>query len=74
MGERARCPICGGRVDLYLEEDAEEDEKKIAALRLRGVPFPFCSERCRAVDLARWVDEEYRVSEPILPRPETEEP
>ena len=39
-------------------------------------PFrPFCSERCRVVDLGRWVDEEYRVSEPLLPRPEeTEEP
>ncbi|HVY60675.1 MAG TPA: DNA gyrase inhibitor YacG, partial [Planctomycetota bacterium] len=35
--------------------------------------FPFCSERCRAVDLGRWVDEEYRVSEPLLPRPEETE-
>jgi hypothetical protein len=26
---------------------------------------PFCSERCRIVDLARWSSEDYRVSEPL---------
>jgi uncharacterized protein len=26
---------------------------------------PFCSERCRIIDLARWSSEEYRVSEPL---------
>jgi len=27
-----------------------------------GNPFrPFCSERCRMVDLGAWVDEEYRI-------------
>jgi endogenous inhibitor of DNA gyrase (YacG/DUF329 family) len=35
--------------------------------------FPFCSERCRAVDLGRWIDEEYRISEP-LPPPRPGEP
>jgi len=23
--------------------------------------FPFCSERCRLVDLGKWIDEEYRI-------------
>jgi endogenous inhibitor of DNA gyrase (YacG/DUF329 family) len=23
--------------------------------------FPFCSERCRLVDLGRWLGEEYRI-------------
>jgi uncharacterized protein len=23
--------------------------------------FPFCSERCRLVDLGRWIGEEYRI-------------
>jgi len=23
--------------------------------------FPFCSERCRAVDLGSWLDERYRI-------------
>ena len=25
--------------------------------------FPFCSERCRLIDLGRWIDEEYRIPE-----------
>jgi hypothetical protein len=24
--------------------------------------FPFCSPRCRAVDLGKWLDEGYRIS------------
>jgi endogenous inhibitor of DNA gyrase (YacG/DUF329 family) len=24
--------------------------------------FPFCSERCKLVDLGRWIGEEYRIS------------
>lgn len=29
---------------------------------------PFCSERCRLQDLARWVDGEYRIAgEPVSP-------
>ena len=29
---------------------------------------PFCSERCKLADLARWVDGEYRIpSEPVGP-------
>ena len=23
--------------------------------------FPFCSERCRTIDLGRWLDERYRI-------------
>jgi len=34
-----------------------------------GNPFrPFCSERCKLLDLARWVDSAYRVpAEPAPP-------
>lgn len=29
----------------------------------QGNPFrPFCSERCKTVDLAAWADEEYRIA------------
>ncbi len=32
---------------------------------------PFCSERCRLVDLGAWVDERYRIAgEPVSPEPE----
>jgi len=27
--------------------------------------FPFCSERCRLVDLANWATEKYKVPAPI---------
>jgi uncharacterized protein len=28
---------------------------------------PFCSPRCKLVDLGKWLGEEYRVSEPLSP-------
>ena len=28
--------------------------------------FPFCSERCRTMDLAKWASGEYKISSPIL--------
>lgn len=35
--------------------------------------FPFCSERCRLLDLGNWASERYAISEPVmdeaLPRP-----
>jgi endogenous inhibitor of DNA gyrase (YacG/DUF329 family) len=29
--------------------------------RSENPSFPFCSPRCRAVDLGKWIGEEYRV-------------
>ena len=29
--------------------------------------FPFCSERCRQVDLLRWSKGEYQIVEPLAP-------
>jgi endogenous inhibitor of DNA gyrase (YacG/DUF329 family) len=39
------CPICG----------------KDARARAENRVFPFCSDRCRQVDLGKWLNEEYRV-------------
>ncbi|HKZ79103.1 MAG TPA: DNA gyrase inhibitor YacG [Pyrinomonadaceae bacterium] len=37
-------------------------------------PFrPFCSERCKLVDLGRWVNEEYRVPGQRVPSPGVDE-
>jgi endogenous inhibitor of DNA gyrase (YacG/DUF329 family) len=42
---KGRCPICS---------------KSFAVDRLDDLPsFPFCSERCRLVDLGRWIDGSY---------------
>lgn len=30
-------------------------------VELGALKFPFCSDRCRLIDLGRWADEEYRV-------------
>lgn len=29
--------------------------------------FPFCSERCKLVDLGKWVDEEHKIEGPFSP-------
>jgi len=52
MGKkRIDCPACG-RVALY-ESPAD------------APCFPFCSERCRLVDLDKWFREEYRIPDDI---------
>ncbi len=28
--------------------------------------FPFCSDRCRVIDLGKWASGSYRISSPIL--------
>lgn len=35
-----------------------------------GPDRPFCSPRCKAVDLGRWLGEAYRVSRPVTPEDE----
>lgn len=29
-------------------------------------PYPFCSERCRLIDLGAWLSEEYQIVEPAM--------
>ena len=41
----AKCLVCG----------------KPAAARAVNPVFPFCSDRCRLVDLGKWLGEEYRI-------------
>lgn len=44
-GPRVKCPSCG--------REAPYDA---------GNPFrPFCSERCRLIDLGAWASEQYRI-------------
>jgi endogenous inhibitor of DNA gyrase (YacG/DUF329 family) len=39
------CPICG----------------KDVTPRSTNKAFPFCTARCKSIDLGKWLDEEYRV-------------
>ena len=43
------CPICGARMQ---------------GQSLAGWPsFPFCSKRCKEIDLGRWLGEEFRIAD-----------
>jgi hypothetical protein len=46
------CPICKRAVD------PPPDDGKAAA---GSSHFPFCSERCKLIDLGRWLDGRYQV-------------
>jgi len=44
-------------------------------LVLRSDPeFPFCSERCRMIDLGKWASDGYVVSTPVFDPGEIEQP
>ncbi len=44
---KGRCPIC---------------EKRFSAVKIDDLPaFPFCSDRCRLIDLGRWIDGAYAI-------------
>ena len=49
-----RCPIC----DTEFEPNGKDAERL----------FPFCSDRCRSIDLLRWSDGRYRIVEDIDPQ------
>ena len=44
-----RCPICKKPVE-------RSDDPDVAASF-----FPFCSDRCRLIDLGRWLDGKYEI-------------
>ena len=50
---RFECPIC----HKVLESPFDEEKST------RGKYFPFCSERCRLIDLGAWLDAEYKIGE-----------
>lgn len=57
------CPIC----------------KKPVRARSENPAFPFCTPRCKMVDLGKWVNEEYRMpaedadDDPEAPLPSTDD-
>ena len=44
---------------------------KPALLAPENPAFPFCSARCKTIDLGRWLNEEYRV--PVQPEDGSED-
>jgi len=55
-----KCPTCGRRVKY---KDCSEVPDR-----------PFCSERCRLIDLGKWFNEEYRIRVPAEDSPPAESP
>ena len=51
------CPICGEKV-----EKRAKDKKQTAETTDF---FPFCSQRCKLVDLNAWLESDYIVSTPL---------
>jgi endogenous inhibitor of DNA gyrase (YacG/DUF329 family) len=43
-------------------------------VRFDDIEMPFCSERCRLVDLGNWASEKYVISSPIESGPEEDAP
>ena len=52
-----RCPICKKVID-----------KATWQASRKGKFYPFCSERCKLIDLGKWLDSGYRI--PIKPEDE----
>ncbi len=48
------CSICGTVYDFVWKEGTPLPKN-----------FPFCSARCKAVDLAKWLNEEYTIRTPL---------
>lgn len=36
--------------------------------------FPFCTERCRLIDLGNWSSEKYKITEPVIDESVPDEP
>jgi endogenous inhibitor of DNA gyrase (YacG/DUF329 family) len=49
MAGMAKCPICDG----------------VVKPRAENPSFPFCTARCKTIDLGKWMNEEYRIPTPV---------
>ncbi len=47
---KLRCPICRKVLDKVLLQQSRREKF-----------FPFCSERCKWIDLGKWIDEGYKI-------------
>jgi endogenous inhibitor of DNA gyrase (YacG/DUF329 family) len=57
---KSRCPVCRKIIDEASQQSSRE-----------GGFYPFCSNRCRMLDLGKWFDGAYRI--PVEVRPEEAE-
>lgn len=49
--------------------------RNVTYQRVEDIPFrPFCSRRCQLIDLGKWLNEEYRITEELPPELHIEDP
>ena len=56
-----RCPICKKPVEEPPVASADRLPRRPAHAAPTVSTFPFCSERCKLIDLGRWLDGKYQV-------------
>lgn len=54
-----RCPVCGHVLPSQTSDGTSTEAGG-------GAVPPFCSPRCRAIDLGRWLTESYRIPGPSV--------
>jgi endogenous inhibitor of DNA gyrase (YacG/DUF329 family) len=58
-----RCPVCKKTVKVLPKKQSEEAKF-----------FPFCSRRCKLIDLGAWLDAEYKISSDLKAQNLIEQP
>jgi endogenous inhibitor of DNA gyrase (YacG/DUF329 family) len=58
MADAMRCPICKKPVE---EPTPAPGSQRSAPFAAPASTFPFCSDRCKLIDLGRWLDGKYQV-------------
>ncbi|MFA5553750.1 MAG: DNA gyrase inhibitor YacG [Phycisphaerae bacterium] len=51
-----RCPTCKKKISYDSNQKSENSRF-----------FPFCSERCKMIDLGAWFDSNYKICTPLNP-------
>ncbi len=52
-----KCPVCGKKL-VFEKKPGEADARRPSF-------YPFCSERCKLIDLGHWLGEQYTISETL---------
>jgi uncharacterized protein len=47
---KSKCPVCKKIIDEAARQDSRE-----------GKFYPFCSNRCKLIDLGKWLDADYKI-------------
>ena len=57
-----RCPMCRKVIDKTIQKQSRRDKF-----------YPFCSQRCKLIDLGKWIDGNYKIVTALKPDEENTE-